>query len=316
MTLASPLETVTTHAPVVLGTRGSGLALRQTEEVLDRLQRAHPDGSFRVVTLRTGGDQRPTAPLASMGRGVFVKELEEALLRGEIDVAVHSLKDLPTELPPELTIGAVLERGDPRDVLVNRWGCSLADLPPGARIGTSSPRRAALVRAERSDVRVLPIRGNVDTRLRKAQGGECDGVVLAAAGLARLGLTEKVSQFLDPQRFVPAPGQGALVVEVRRDDGETLTLVRGLDDEPTHAAVEAERAFLRALGGGCQVPVGAYAQVVGERLEVYGLVASEDGSILYRASVWGEVSAPEVAGRVLYEELVSKGAGRVLGMKE
>ena len=280
-----------------------------------QLRQAHPGRFFDVATLRTKGDRSPTASLVGMGRGVFVKELEEALLRGDINVAVHSLKDLPTELPPGLIIGAVLERGDPRDVLVNRWGCSLADLPPGARIGTSSPRRAALMRAERPDVQVLPIRGNVDTRLRKAVGEEYDGVVLAAAGLARLGLWEKVSQFLDPHRFVPAPGQGALAVEVRQDDGETAALVGGLEDGPTRAAVEAERAFLRALGGGCQVPVGAYAQVRGEWLEVCGLLATEDGATLYRASVKGEARAPNMVGQALYEELVRQGAGRLLGAK-
>ena len=207
---------------VVVGTRGSPLALIQTREVVAKLREQRPDFEFDVKIVRTAGDRSAEAPLRSLGVGIFVKEIEDSLLRGEIDVAVHSHKDLPPQLAPGLTIGAVTERLDPRDVLVNRWNASLDDLPAGARIGTSSPRRAAQLRKWAPQVEVLPIRGNVGTRIAKAMGDDYDGVVLAAAGMIRLGVEERVCQYLPADRFVPPPGQGALAVEVRSDDDANL----------------------------------------------------------------------------------------------
>ena len=297
---------------LTLGTRGSRLALCQTQEVVERLQQAHPVLACSVITITTTAERRPDLPLVTMGRGIFVKELEEALLSGKVDGAVHSLKDLPSELPAGLAIGAVVERGDPRDALVNRWGCSLKDLPQGARIGTSSPRREALLREVRGDLRLLPIRGNVDTRLRKALGEEYDGVVLAAVGLQRLGLADQISEYLPLETFIPAPGQGALAVEVHADDGTTATLVASIEHPATRAATEAERAFLRALGGGCQVPVGAYGHVEGESLKLSGILAQETGDRVYRASVSGAASNPEGVGQALYHTLLEMGAGMLL----
>ena len=218
---------------VLVGSRGSGLALRQTEEVLEQLRALEPDVDFQVLTVKTQGDVSSEAPLASLSRAIFVQEIERALLNGELDVAVHSLKDMPTSLPDGLAIGAVCKRLDPRDVLVNRWDCPLAELPASARIGTSSPRRAAQLLSLRPDVEALPIKGNVDTRLRKARGDDYDGVIVAAAGVKRLGLAEQVAEYLSAEDFVPAPGQGALAVEVRRGDDELLDLVSRIEDSPT-----------------------------------------------------------------------------------
>ena len=231
---------MTTRRIVKVGTRGSGLALRQTEEVLALLRPLYPHLDFQVVKVRTAGDANPGAPLVGMGLGIFVREIERGLLNGELDMAVHSLKDMPTQLPQKLALGAVTCRQDPRDVLVNRWGCSLDKLPMGARIGTSSPRRQALLRSLCPQTVPVPIRGNVETRLRKAQGEECDGAILAAAGLARLGLTEHIAEYLSPQRFVPPPGQGALGVEIRADDDRMQDMLRRIDHIETRLAVTAE----------------------------------------------------------------------------
>ena len=206
---------MTAGRPIRVGSRGSPLALIQDDEAIAQLKVDHPELEFEVVVVRTSGDANQTSPLAGMGLGVFVSELEERLLSGDLDMAVHSLKDMPTKLPDGLVLGAILKRQDPRDALVNRWKCSMEQLPDGARIGTSSPRRAAQIRRYIPNVEVVPIRGNVETRLRKSEGEEADGAVLAAAGLVRLGMDDRVADYLSPQRFVPPPGQGALAVEVR-----------------------------------------------------------------------------------------------------
>ena len=249
--------------PVRVGTRGSRLALAQTELVLSKLRAAHPGVAFELVIVTTQGDANRAAPLAGMGLGVFVSEIERRLAAGEIDLAVHSLKDLPTALPDGMAIGAIPERADPRDVLVSHLGHTLARLPAGARIGTSSPRRAAQLAEYRPDLTIVPIRGNVETRIRKAAGDECDGAILAAAGLHRLGLADAITEYLPPDRFVPPPGQGAMAVEIRADDARMTALAAAAHHPPTAAAVAAERAFLSILGGGCQVPVGAYADYAG-----------------------------------------------------
>ncbi len=278
---------------VRVGTRGSRLALIQTDLTLAVLREAHPRAHFEVVTVTTQGDANQTAPLAGMGLGVFVKEIERRLETGEIDMAVHSLKDMPTLLPPGMALGAVLERADPRDALVSHLGTTLDEFPTGAKIGTSSPRRQAQITERRPDLEIVPIRGNVDTRLRKAAGEECDGTVIAVAGLDRMGMSEVITEYLSPEEFVPPPGQGAMAVEIRADDVRTAELVAAADHAPTTAAVRAERSFLQALGGGCQVPVGAYAEFDGDdslRLTVF--MAAPDGSTTYRVTVTGAPSDP------------------------
>jgi len=276
---------------------------------VESLERRHPHVRFQVVEIHTLGDQRQDVPLFQVrGTGLFVKELEQALLRGEIDLAVHSLKDMPTRLPPGLTIAAVPEREDPRDALVSRLGLSLAAMPRGARIGTSSRRRAAQLLALRPDLRIVDIRGNVDTRLRKAEGGEYDAVVLAAAGLIRLGRADRITEVLSPEVILPAVGQGALAVEIRADDERTIPLVAPLDHPPTRAATTAERAFLARLGGGCHVPIAAYAEVDGERIRLRALVASPDGRAVVRGDREGSVSQAASLGRALAEDLLARGA--------
>ena len=296
-----------------VGTRGSALALRQTEETLARLRRFHPEVKVEVVTVRTQGDADQSAPLAGMGRGIFVKEIEAELLAGRLDLAVHSLKDMPTQLPQGLTLGAVLPRQDPRDVLVNRWGCRLAQLPAGARIGTSSPRRQAQLKGRCPQVSVLPIRGNVETRLKKAQGEEYDGAVLAAAGLIRLGLTEHIAEYLSPQQFVPPPGQGVLAVEARAGDDHLLALLHPVEDPATRYAATAERAFLEKLGGGCQVPVGAYARSEGELLMLTVYLGDPAGKKSFQAKVRGLTHDPLQLASDAYLALVERGGGELLG---
>lgn len=297
---------------VRVGTRGSTLARRQTEEVLEQLRPLHPELDFQVVVVRTQGDTNATAPLAGMGLGIFVKEIEQQLLLGQLDLAVHSLKDLPTNLPPGLDIGAVLQRQDPRDALVNKWSCSVSELPKGARIGTSSPRRVAQLKSCCPQVNILPIRGNVETRLRKAQGDEYDGAVLAAAGLIRLGLTEEITEYLSPQQFVPPPGQGVLAVEVRSDDARMMELLQPIEDHQTRVAITAERGFLEALGGGCQVPVGAYAHCDRDTLLLTVFLGSPDGRQVFRADVQGPIDHPQHLANQAYQALVQQGAGELL----
>ncbi len=297
---------------IKVGTRDSHLALRGTEEVLDALRPIHPDVQFQVVTVRTQGDANPDKPLAGMGPGIFVKEIERLLLGGDLDMAVHSLKDLPTLLPEGLVLGALLKGEDPRDALVNRWNCRLADLPQGARIGTSSPRRRAQLQNLCPQVTVIPMRGNVDTRLRKAQGEEYDGAILAAAALVRLGLTAHVAEYLSPQRFVPPPGQGVLAVEVRADDDSMVDLLRTIDHTATRLAATAERGFLEKLGGGCQLPVGAYAQAAGDILLLTVFLSSPDGKKAFRCKVEGLTLDPLQLASDAYLAVVERGGGPLL----
>ena len=304
------------RAVIRAGTRGSRLALIQTELTLDALRTAHPDLSFEVVTITTQGDANRTAPLAGMGLGVFVTEIERQLETGAIDLAVHSLKDLPTQLPAGMALGAVLERADPRDALATHLGTTLADFPSGGRIGTSSPRRAAQLSAVRPDLQIIPIRGNVETRLRKAAGAECDGAILAAAGLLRLGLSAAITEYLPPQQFVPPPGQGAMAIEIRAQDHWIQNIVTAAHHAPTAAATTAERAFLQAIGGGCQVPVGAYAAPDANnpnaQLHLTAYIASPNGSTAYRATVSGPAAAPEQLAAAAWDELGAQGADGLL----
>jgi hydroxymethylbilane synthase len=297
---------------LVVGSRGSRLALRQAEIALEALRSAHPQATFEVRTIRTTGDRKKASLSEIGGRGVFVIEIERALLAGEIDIAVHSLKDLPTDETPGLAIAAVLPREDPRDVLVSRGRLKLRDMAARAVVGTGSPRRAAQLIAMRPDLRVADIRGNVDTRIGKVENGEYDAVVLAAAGLARLGWLDRAAQAFDPDEMLPAPGQGALAVQVRTEDPETFAAVLTVDDPDTRAAVTAERAFERRLGGGCHAAIAALADVWEERIRLRGLVADPAGSELFRGEIESAVTDPESAGLLLAERLIERGGGALL----
>lgn len=297
---------------VVIGSRSSSLSLAQTNEVVRLLNQAYSSLDIDVVSLSTRGDRNKSAPLLSMERGMFVKEIELALLSGEIDIAVHSAKDMPATLPAGLAIAAFPKREDARDVLVNRWNAPLSELPPGARLGTSSPRRTAQIKAVRPDLEVLPIRGNVDTRLQKATSDDYDGAVLAAAGILRLGRHSEISAYLSPTECVPDVGQGALAVQVRESDREMIEFAGAIDNETTSVAVRAERAFLLALGGGCTMPTAAYAEIIDDRLRLLGMVAKPDGSEIYRVSESYDCVNPEEAGKSIAALLLEAGGTRIL----
>jgi hydroxymethylbilane synthase len=291
----------------VIASRGSQLALWQARWVAARLAEAGVE--CRIEIVKTTGDRITGVPLAQVGtKGLFTKEIEEALLEGSADLAVHSLKDLPTELPQGLVLAAVPEREDARDALV---GKRLDELKPGAKVGTSSLRRAAQLRKLRPDLTVESVRGNLDTRLRKLDEGQYDAILLAAAGLRRLGWAERIAELLPVETMCPAVGQGALAIETRAE-GTGFETARGLDDAATHAAVKAERGVLRALGGGCQVPIGAHAAVEDERLRIMAIVASPDGAELIREASDGAASEAERIGSELGEELLKRGARRIL----
>ncbi|MGH7413896.1 MAG: hydroxymethylbilane synthase [Candidatus Rokuibacteriota bacterium] len=296
---------------VRLGTRGSRLALVQSEEVAGSLRAGGAD--VEVIVIRTSGDRLAQVALADFGgKALFVKEIEEALLAGQVDVGVHSLKDMPSALPDGLAIGAFARRGDPRDVLLARVDGGWDALSAGAVVGTSSPRRRAMVLARRPDLRAEAIRGNVETRLDKLRAGAYDALVMAAAGLDRLGLSPPHSTPLDPDEFVPAVGQGVLAVEARQVDRELLELLRGVDDTRTRLAAVAERAFLARLGAGCHTAVAAYARLDGAALMLTGVVASPDGTAVLRASAGGPAEAGERLGTSLADEILAKGAKALL----
>ncbi len=317
---------------MILGTRGSPLAMAQALWVRDRLRDAHPDLEIEVEIIRTTGDeqQRTRAEtwittVAEDGKGIFVKEIEEALLSGRIDLAVHSMKDLPTVQPDGLTVAAVPPREDPSDALVTLSGHDLASLPRGARIGTGSPRRAAQLRAARQDLRIAPVRGNVGTRIRKMREGTFDGVILAVAGLKRLGALDDPPRkgqdlsalgmvwSLPAEVCVPAVGQGALAIETREEDTETRSRISVLDDPGTAAETRSERAFLEALGGGCRVPVAALGRLSSGRLRLRGLVASMDGTRLIRVEGEEPRDRASELGRRLADEAIRSGAADLLG---
>lgn len=293
---------------LTIGSRGSQLALWQANWVKARLEGLGE--SCRIEIIKTTGDKITDVPLAKVGtKGLFTKEIEEALLDGSIDLAVHSLKDLPTELPQGLTLSALPEREDPRDAIV---GARLSDLPRNARVGTSSLRRTAQIRALRPDLQLESIRGNVDTRLRKLDEGQFDAIVLASAGLRRLGLDYRIAEIFTSEQLCPAVGQGALAVETRADNGPAAQACARLDHAPTRAAVTAERAVLATLNGGCQVPLGAYATVEDGRLHVHAVVIAPDASLTVRREAVGTVHDAEALGRRLGEELLASGAREIL----
>jgi hydroxymethylbilane synthase len=298
---------------VRIGTRGSALALWQAEHIKARLVAAEPGLVVELVVIKTQGDKITDVPLAQAGgKGLFVKEIEERLAAGDVDLAVHSLKDLPTEILAGLTIAAVSSREDPRDAIVSASG-GLDALPEGARVGTSSLRRMCQLRAARPDLRLESLRGNVDTRLAKLDAGEVDAIVLAVAGLLRLGRADRIAERLAPSRCLPAVGQGVLAIETRTGDDATMARVRrAIHDEDTARCVAAERAFLARLEGGCQTPIACHAVLAGGVLEVDGLVGSPDGSLIVRAEASGKPGAAEVVGRTLAEALLAGGAAGIL----
>jgi hydroxymethylbilane synthase len=302
---------------IVIGTRGSKLALWQTNWVKGELEKAHPHIEIEIKIITTKGDRIRDVSLPKLGeqgKGLFTKELEEAIIEGRIDLAVHSLKDLPTELPTGLDIAAICRREDPRDALVARPGIdSLDRLPPGAIIGTSSLRRQSQIRAARPDLVLEPARGNLDTRLGKLEAGLYDALVLASAGLHRLGLKDRITEQIDEDLILPAVGQGALAIETRAADPAINEILLALDHLPTQLECRAERAFLKGLGGGCLVPIAARCRFEDGELLLKGLVASPEGSEIMRDGTNGPASDPESTGQRLADRLIERGAGRLLG---
>ncbi len=298
---------------LLIGTRGSKLALWQARWVAQALRALEPGLEAKLKVIKTTGDKILDVPLAKVGgKGLFVKEIEEALLRGEVDLAVHSMKDVPTELPEGLHLAAVLQRQDHRDAFLSRTGQALMELPAGSRVGTSSLRRICQLRALRPELQVHNLRGNLDTRLRKLGEGLYDAIVVAMAGLNRLGLAQGQAQPLSEQHMLPAIGQGAIGVECRLDDPFVNGLLQRLNHAPTATCVQAERAFLMELGGGCQVPIGAWAELRDGRLRLQGLVGSPDGARLFRDSIEGDAQEAAALGQRLAQRLLKEGAEEVL----
>lgn len=300
---------------ITVGTRGSTLALAQTRWVVARLKEEWPETDFRIQTISTKGDrsQGNLSALARSNQGLWVKEIEDALLASRIDIAVHSLKDLPTSQPEGLEISSIPQRVDPRDVLVGREGMKrLTELPAGARIGTSSVRRRAFLAAYRPDLVVRDLRGNIDTRLAALGSGDYDAVVLAAAGLIRAELRHRIDEFLEPDILLPAPGQGALALETRSDDDLSVEVAYAIHDRLTDDRVTAEREFLAGLGAGCVAPVGAHATVKGEVLTLEGWVGAEDGSRLIRGTSSGDASECADIGAELAQDMLKQGAAALV----
>jgi len=298
----------------VIATRPSPLARWQAHAVEEALARRWPELSFRTVVIKTVGDRTLDQPLPAIGgKGAFTSELEESLRNRKVDLAVHSLKDLPIENSPDLVLGAILMREDARDVLISSSGAGLSDLAAGASVGTSSPRRRSQILALRPDLLVRSIRGNVETRIRKVREGQYEAAVLAAAGVLRLGLAEHIAEWFPLDEMLPAPGQGALAVQCREEDKQVLDLLRPLISKPIQAAVTAERAFLSQLGGGCLLPVGAYAETQKGDIKLFGMVASVDGRTVVRVA--GRGSKPRELGEKLGTEALARGAREILNLE-
>lgn len=296
-----------------IGTRKSDLAMWQAHEVSDALTRTFPDLNVEIVKISTKGDAVLDVALSKIGdKGLFTREIELALTDGRIDMAVHSLKDLPTALPDGLVIGGVLPRGEVRDVLISTQKLPLKEMPDGSRIGTSSLRRQAQLLHFNPKLEVVDIRGNVNTRLRKMKEGHCDAVLMAGAGILRLGLDHEISEFVDPSIILPAVSQGAVAVEIRENDTEMEALLKGINDGATWQATMAERAFLRTIEGGCQVPVGCYSQATNSSIRLTGMVASVDGKQLLRERVEGTLDDAETMASGLAEKLLSQGGKEIL----
>ncbi len=302
-----------TDKTIRIATRQSPLALWQAEHVAARLQQAFPGLKTELVKMVTRGDKILDAPLAKVGgKGLFVKELEQGMLEGIADIAVHSMKDVPVEFPEGLHLAVILEREDPTDAFVSNHYKSLAELPATARIGTSSLRRQCQIKAQFPQAEILSLRGNVNTRLAKLDAGEYDAIILASAGLKRLGMGERITARLSPEESLPAMGQGAIGIECRVDDAEIHTYLKVLHDEETSIRVSAERAMNARLNGGCQVPIAGFAEVQGDRLYMRGLVGNPDGSILYRAEADGTLGLAEQLGQQIADDLLAQGADQIL----
>ncbi len=298
---------------LVIGTRGSRLALWQAEYIAEQLRRQHPAVTVTLKQIVTTGDKILDVPLAKIGgKGLFTKELELAMLNGDIDLAVHSLKDMPTELPDGLVLAAITKRADPFDALVSIAYGSIDELPPGAILGTSSLRRKAQLLHYRPDLVIRDLRGNLDSRLRKLSEGQFDAIILAAAGLSRLGWSEKIRQVLPPSICLPAVGQGALAIEARYNDQSVLDLLEFLNDEPTRLAAMAERSFLETVEGGCQIPVGVFGQLAGNEMRLEAIIASLDGKTLLREHCQRPAEQAALMGRELAEKLLARGGRQIL----
>ena len=298
---------------IVIGSRGSQLALWQANWVKSELERLHSNADIDIRIIATSGDKIQDVPLSKIGgKGLFVKEIEEALLANEIDLAVHSMKDVPMELPTELGISVITKRENPLDVLISKNGEKLADLPQGATIGTSSLRRSSQLLKYRDDFKIHPLRGNVDTRLRKVEEGKYDAILLASAGLNRLGWANRITEEISPDILLPAMGQGALGIETRLDDTKIYDFISTLNHEQTHYAVSAERSMVGRLDGGCQVPIGAYARVEKGLIKLKGLVASLDGETIYKLENVGPVDDAINIGQELGAQLLKMGANEIL----
>ncbi len=295
-----------------VGCRRSSLAIAQSEEILTVLRSRHSGLVFKTVPIATLGDKNPSTPLKDLERGSFAKDIEISLLNREIDIAIHSAKDLTIHTPEGLVLAALSKRLDPRDVLINKWNLTLSDLPQGARIGTSSPRRTAQIKHLRPDLHVLPIRGNVDNRISKIKTREYDGVILAAAGLIRLKREYEITEYLDPDTFLPEIGQGALALQVRSDDQELLDIVKLANHTPTSIAVTSERSFQKVIGGGCTIPVTAFSEIVDSNISLKTMVARPDGSQIFRNKTMFDINEPEQAGVHAANLLISSGASGIL----
>jgi len=298
---------------IIIGTRGSKLALKQAEDVIKILRKKSADFDFSLNIIKTKGDKILDVALSKIGdKGLFVKEIENELIGKNIDMAVHSLKDLPSAIPEELTIGAVPERVEPRDVIISRRNLSFHELPDKSVIGTSSLRRKSQLLHIRKDLIFKDIRGNLDTRLKKLEEGEIDVLVLAAAGIIRMGWSDKITEYLPWDIMLPAVGQGCIALEIRKDDKELADLLSMVDHRESRISSVAERSFLKTLEGGCQIPIGALGMIENNELILHGLVADLNGEKIFRDRVKEDVTEPERAGLLLAEKLIEKGAGNIL----
>lgn len=303
---------------IIIGTRESDLALVQTEIVIGKLKKGYPELEYQVKKISTEGDRKLDKKLSELqSEGLFIKEIEIALLNGEIDLAVHSFKDLPTVLPAELKVAAIPARANPVDTLVGKGNISLAKLPAGARLGTGSLRRKSQLLSYRNNLEIVPIRGNIGTRLERIKELDLDGVILAAAGLERLGWQDKITEYLDPEIFVPSARQGAIVVEIRRDDDLLFDLLKKTENKDIAVTVWAEHAFLKYFKVGCHAPIGAFSRINGDQLVLTGFIGKADGSKIYREKISGRKDEPEILGHSLAEKMIRLGADKLLaGLKE
>ena len=298
---------------IKIGTRASKLAQWQANWVRSALIKAYPHQNIDLVTIKTKGDKILDVPLAKVGgKGLFVKEIEQALLDGHIDIAVHSMKDMPAEIPAGLCVGAIPTREDPADVLISKNGLQFSELKQGAVIGTSSLRRGAQIRHKRPDIIIVPLRGNVETRLKKLQTENLDAIVLAAAGVKRLNLEQRITEYLNSDLMLPAVGQGALSIEIRQDDPDIQPMIKTLDDPHTHAIVTGERAFLSHLGGSCQVPIAGHGEINRKTFKLTGLIADLDGSRILKATLSGPTDSATTVGISLAQQLLGQGADKIL----